>query len=277
MNWEPSAQEIEEKLIEMAYIWGDIEEQMEIAASEAEAGPISDEQFLAESVGNAFRVEAIFDRNDFNDPCSTYLLLFDVADKSSRKATDTIERFRLRQMLSEYIRDHARPWHSDDHLRLKLVPRSIPIEGQVCRRLGEEHPPQVTPSLDDVPPYRPSAGSVELIERTPHWLTPIEAPFYDALRETGLTFAVQPWVEGPSGKYRLDFLVFYDGGAVGVELDGHEWHKTKEQRSRDAARDRWFQSRRIQIVRFTGSQVFADVQGCVSELLNVVRASQARP
>jgi very-short-patch-repair endonuclease len=118
---------------------------------------------------------------------------------------------------------------------------------------------------------------VPLEERGPHMLTPIEAPFYDALAETGLTFSVQPWIEHAGRKYRLDFLVYYDGRGVAVELDGHDSHKTKEQRGRDAARDRWLLSRGIPVVRFTGSQVWADVAGCVKELLDVLRQSQARP
>lgn len=39
-----------------------------------------------------------------------------------------------------------------------------------------------------------------------------------------------------------------------LALDGHEWHKTKEHRSRDAERDRWFAARKIQTLRWTGSQ-----------------------
>ncbi|MDX6590841.1 MAG: hypothetical protein QOJ13_37 [Gaiellales bacterium] len=71
------------------------------------------------------------------------------------------------------------------------------------------------------------AGSVPLTEVDGYQLTPIEVPFYKALRETGLVFAVQPWIQGTDRHYRPDFLVFYDGGAVVVELDGHEYHKTK--------------------------------------------------
>ena len=78
------------------------------------------------------------------------------------------------------------------------------------------------PSVEDVPTQKPSGGAVPYIERDGYWLTPIEVPFYEALRETALFFAVQPWIQGVDRKYRLDFLVLYDGGAVAVELDGHE-------------------------------------------------------
>jgi very-short-patch-repair endonuclease len=141
-----------------------------------------------------------------------------------------------------------------------------------------------TPTPAPTPRVRPSPGapsplpsSVPRELRGPHELTPIEAPFFDALAETGLTFSVQPFIQHADRRYRLDFLIHYDGRAVAVELDGHEYHKTKEQRTKDAARDRWLMARGIRVVRFTGSEVFADPQKCVRELLDVVRQSQARP
>jgi very-short-patch-repair endonuclease len=113
--------------------------------------------------------------------------------------------------------------------------------------------------------------------RGSHELTPIEAPFYDALAETGLTFSTQTSIRHADKQYRLDFLVWYDGRTVAVELDGHDYHKTREQRTRDAERDRWLGARGIRVVRFTGSEVHANPEKCVRELLDVVRQSQARP
>jgi very-short-patch-repair endonuclease len=88
---------------------------------------------------------------------------------------------------------------------------------------------------------------------------------------------VQPRVQGPDRVYRPDFIVFYGGRAVVVELDGHEGHKTKEQRSHDAERQRWFEARSMRVIRWTGSQVWADAPGCVAELLSVLRETAARP
>ena len=101
-------------------------------------------------------------------------------------------------------------------------------------------------------------------------------PFYDALRDTGLVFAVQPWIQGVETRFRLDFLIFYDAGMVGVELDGHETHKTKEQRTKDARRDRWFAARKVRMLRWTGSEVMRNPQECVRELIEIVRGRQAR-
>jgi hypothetical protein len=49
------------------------------------------------------------------------------------------------------------------------------------------------------------------VQRDRFWLTPIEAKFYDAARESSLFFAVQPWIQGTDRRYRPDFMFFYDG------------------------------------------------------------------
>lgn len=277
MSWHPTGQEIQDKLIEMAYVWGDIEEELELIAmrTDPESNSIDElmDAGLSAAVGLAFRVEARFGENDFGDPCSIYVLCYDVADKAARETAKAVE---TSETLSRLVVDKARPWHTRDFLLAKLVPTTAPVEGQICRRFLEEDPAGVTPTLDDVPSPKPES-SVELVERDGHWLTPIEVPFYDALRETGLFFAVQPWIQGTDRRYRLDFLVFYDGAAVAVELDGHDFHKTKEQRGRDAVRDRWFAARKVMTLRFTGSQVFADPEGCVRELQDILRGAAARP
>ena len=89
-------------------------------------------------------------------------------------------------------------------------------------------------------------------------------------------FAVQPRVQGDP-TYRPDFIVFYGGRAVVVELDGHEGHKTKQQRVDDAKRELWFHQRGLSVIRWTGTQVAADARDCVEQLMLVLRQSHARP
>jgi very-short-patch-repair endonuclease len=280
MAWEPSVEEIEEKLIELAYAWGDIEEDLEhwaaSSAHESDDYEALRRALLAEKVGKAFRVEAIYDENGFGDPCSLYVVLFDVTDALAREAARELDSTDNLADLRSLVIDRARPWHSRDNLAIKLVPPSTPVSGQICRRFLERHPARSEPDLSDVPTAKPES-EVGLIERDGYWLTPIEVPFYEELRETALLFSVQPWIQTGDRRYRFDFAVFYDGNVVAVELDGHDYHKTKEQRGRDAKRDPWFAARKITTLRFTGSQVYADPQGCVKELLDVLRGSGARP
>jgi very-short-patch-repair endonuclease len=84
------------------------------------------------------------------------------------------------------------------------------------------------------------------------------------------------------GPYRVDFLI-QDASVpteiqaprwMVVECDGHDYHeRTKEQARRDKKRDRYFQSRGLKVLRFTGSEIFADPQGCAEEVLDQ-RASE---
>jgi hypothetical protein len=115
------------------------------------------------------------------------VLLFDVADAESREAASTLSDDpvsgpRDSSMLRHLISEFAHPWHSRYFLSVKAVPLSIPVEGQVCRRLGQRHPKKADLTLDDVPVEKPES-KVGLTERDGYWLTPIEVPFYDALRD----------------------------------------------------------------------------------------------
>ena len=75
-------------------------------------------------------------------------------------------------------------------------------------------------------------------------------------------------------KYRLDFAFTNEHHKVklAVELDGHEFHeKTKEQAAKDRARERRLILNGWLVVRFTGSEIYADARKCVSEVARVIR------
>jgi very-short-patch-repair endonuclease len=73
------------------------------------------------------------------------------------------------------------------------------------------------------------------------------------------------------GKYRPDFLIIGESAGtlfrVVVEADGHDFHeRTKAQAAHDKKRDRWFQTKGYSVLRFTGSEVFADPEDCASQV-----------
>lgn len=81
----------------------------------------------------------------------------------------------------------------------------------------------------------------------------------------------------PIGPYRADILVhdatlpFEIAGPrlMVVECDGHDFHeRTKEQARRDRQRDRFFQSKGFKLLRFTGSEIWADPEKCADEIIN---------
>lgn len=74
------------------------------------------------------------------------------------------------------------------------------------------------------------------------------------------------------GKYRADFLFSLkdEQGAwqrLVVEIDGHDFHeRTKQQAAHDKARDRWMTSEKYHLMRFTGSEVYANPLLCAEEV-----------
>lgn len=75
----------------------------------------------------------------------------------------------------------------------------------------------------------------------------------------------------PFGKYRLDLAMFgqdFSGNEfrVAIECDGHNYHKTKDQVRHDRQRDRFLQIRGWRILRFSGSEIWADAEACADEV-----------
>lgn len=69
------------------------------------------------------------------------------------------------------------------------------------------------------------------------------------------------------GVYKVDFGF----GLFWVEIDGHEHHKTKEQREKDYSRERYLQKEGYYIIRFMGTEVFLDAEKCVWEMVEIMR------
>lgn len=67
------------------------------------------------------------------------------------------------------------------------------------------------------------------------------------------------------GVYKVDFKI----GSCVVEIDGHEAHKTKEQRYKDYQRERFLQKEGYTVIRFTGSEVYLNPKQCVLEMLEI--------
>jgi len=97
--------------------------------------------------------------------------------------------------------------------------------------------------------------------------SPIERQFAGELIKRGLRLTPQKWVAVGSERYKIDFAD--DTHKLAVELDGHDFHKTREQRTNDAKRERALQSQGWTVIRFTGSEVFQDTAKCVDELVAI--------
>lgn len=72
-------------------------------------------------------------------------------------------------------------------------------------------------------------------------------------------------------RYRLDFAVVSRVGQIAIETDGHDFHeRTKEQARRDKSRDRELQRLGWRVLRFTGSEVYADPNACAEEVFGLM-------
>jgi very-short-patch-repair endonuclease len=79
------------------------------------------------------------------------------------------------------------------------------------------------------------------------------------------------------GSYRVDFAI-WDASlpfsiaaprVMVVECDGHDFHeRTKEQARRDKQRDRYLTSHGYKVLRFTGSEIWADPGACAQEIIS---------
>lgn len=78
------------------------------------------------------------------------------------------------------------------------------------------------------------------------------------------------------GDYRADILIhdvtypleLREPRWIIVECDGHDYHeRTKEQARRDKKRDRFFTAKGFKVLRFTGSEIWADPDACADEVV----------
>ncbi len=164
---------------------------------------------------------------------------------------------------------------------------------------------EVWDKLDDRPQQEVSkvaaeaaADSLSLIE---HCESPIEqvlliwvnymntvVPF--VRKSSDLVINPQETIQTPNGSYRVAFLLcgqfevyVPDLGditvevALAVECDGHDFHeKTKDQASHDKKRDRGLKAAGYEVVRFTGSEIWANPQNCAQEIRDLFQGIARR-
>jgi very-short-patch-repair endonuclease/nucleoside 2-deoxyribosyltransferase len=73
----------------------------------------------------------------------------------------------------------------------------------------------------------------------------------------------------PIGPFFADFAVVDVKGVI--EIDGHEFHKTPEQRTNDASRQRYLEMNGWRVTRFTGTEVSRNIDMCINESLKVLK------
>lgn len=99
----------------------------------------------------------------------------------------------------------------------------------------------------------------DLVAKLAKCESPIEREFLEAVHSYVPKIEPQVWV----GSYRVDFAL--PEAKVAIELDGHDFHSSRQQRTNDAKRERQIERDGWRVFRFTGTEIHADVKECALE------------
>ncbi len=105
-----------------------------------------------------------------------------------------------------------------------------------------------------------------MILNTQQELSPIEKIFLEHAQDRILDLESQVWISS----YRVDFLVRSKN--IVIELDGHEYHSSRQHRTKDAQRERYLQRLGYSVVRFTGTEINSNPQKCVQEVVEFINS-----
>lgn len=84
------------------------------------------------------------------------------------------------------------------------------------------------------------------------------------------------------GVYRVDFLLGIgtessDADCVVIECDGHDFHdRTPQQAERDKSRDRYLNQHVKAVARFTGREIYRDVDACLADATKILFREKGR-
>jgi len=95
--------------------------------------------------------------------------------------------------------------------------------------------------------------------------SPMELKFAKAAMARGIELTPQWKIYTEDADYRTDFAIV--SRKLAIEIDGHDYHKTKEQCANDTKRQRALELEGWRVIRFTGSEIHADPGRCITELI----------
>lgn len=97
-------------------------------------------------------------------------------------------------------------------------------------------------------------------------ITPIENRLKEALDKRGIPYSFQH----PVDSYILDFYFDINGVRLNVECDGKEYHSANSAVEHDRIRNNVIAAKGILVLRFSGSEIWKDVEKCLNIILNTL-------
>ncbi|AVF65941.1 endonuclease domain-containing protein [Vibrio alginolyticus] len=104
----------------------------------------------------------------------------------------------------------------------------------------------------------------------------IEKEFSKELGELADAIESEHWFgdKEKHARFRVDFLL-KDARLI-IELDGHDYHSSKEQLEKDAIRQRYLSRAGYTVIRFTGREVVRNPKACVDEVREIYKERMQR-
>lgn len=104
----------------------------------------------------------------------------------------------------------------------------------------------------------------------------IEKEFSKELGDLANTIESEHWFgdQEKHSRFRVDFIL-KDARLI-IELDGHDFHSTKEQLENDAIRQRYLTRAGYSVIRFTGREINKDPKKCVLEVRGIYKERMQR-
>lgn len=99
----------------------------------------------------------------------------------------------------------------------------------------------------------------------------IEEKFSKELGELANAIESEHWFgdQEKHARFRVDFIL-KDARLI-IELDGHDFHSSKEQLKKDAVRQRYLSRAGYTVIRFTGQEVNSNPNSCVAEVSEIYK------
>jgi very-short-patch-repair endonuclease len=107
----------------------------------------------------------------------------------------------------------------------------------------------------------------------PHEESPIERLFHQTWRERVPQIQLIPEYAVLGGRYHLDFA--YPPAKIAIELDGYDFHTSRDQFTHDRRRGRDLDRAGWRVLHFSGREINQDVVRCVNEVRHAIES--ARP
>jgi very-short-patch-repair endonuclease len=108
-------------------------------------------------------------------------------------------------------------------------------------------------------------GEHEFPLSQPSWESPIEELFWQHAHHVIPQLIPQYVIQN----YRVDLAI--PEKKIAIELDGQTSHKTPNQRTYEAQRERDLQEWGWQVIRFTGTEIHRDVSSCIEQLKRIAK------